>query len=1042
MLYYIIFRIYVILFFILFGYGIFASCYYPSTELKYIVRDPFFWRKREILFPEEKKWKDERINAFIFCVITLALFIMVWILSFYRNLIYNYLSFNFDNEKNEENNELEIKRKVSIQTGSISCNFEIIHNKDFCLKAKAKSKIYFFKQVIFNNEIYYLKCNNIALKDQLSCDEMKYPDSNLIVVKLANILYAMMASLFFIILTELFKSKNEDVAYDYFLYLMDLGFQPKEYKYFQKSKDINSKYDGHIKYIYSIFGIIIMLAIAKWAVFGGFKNKIFLWISILLTFIFAILNIVLIGIYIYMFIYNFLGFICIVVANISFTTIYMIVETIIAYNLNLFILIIVIIVFFLTIKLLIRFLKLIIQNYKLGKVITSEDEIKYISLNNDQWILEAVNSNDALPKHLFYTKKANPNPVPFVVPQITISTETILCLEKKREILLDKNESKDLFLYKYKAFNTKRIISKTISNIIQSVIVIILIIIIILLYSFNKDTYYEAYRIQLIYAQNFGHEILNTFTKFWLNLGQVEHQILSSFLTFTILFLVFEIGSLIIHLNLFPIDYKNGIFYQIILLTNIIFYVIFEIFVPLIFFLIIYSLLVMIFMPQKIQSGQKSREDWKERRFDLLVNLLLKIILLICSSYLLRIKYSIIDYLNKNYEQEENKKEEDEYEYNEEDYDEDIEKNEINTSITIQNNNYNAKMQLNNFLLIQKVGDKDKTHIYQFKKIFIQNITPHFVYIRLGINTITDIFANADWNYPKMNLIFTKLSDMVHKIYLIIFFSVPIFKLNVEKEISYQNLKLIHKNKIKRPLFTSVFDKYGSYEKSFHESRFSLYMIQLCILLFFMLKRIYFGGFKKVLYLKIVFIISIIFLIQNIIYTILDLLTIALAIMSLINLLRTSGEGAGMLQAKLYLQCILNLFIFIQNIRLLVDSIKFTYYLNKVRNGMNRFNNQEDNIDDEDKDFKPEEFKYISLDGAICNLKEFKHELLQRYLFYDLESEEVQENKEERHKNENEIVIHETKKNNLNNKNTDSIKLNINDNDDFQHTSNNLKLNV
>ena len=68
-------------------------------------------------------------------------------------------------------------------------------------------------------------------------------------------------------------------------------------------------------------------------------------------------------------------------------------------------------------------------------------------------------------------------------------------------------------------------------------------------------------------------------------------------------------------------------------------------------------------MPQKTQSGQKSRDDWKEKKFELLVNLLLKLNLVIFSPYLLRIKYSIIDYLNKNYEQEENKNEEDEYDY-------------------------------------------------------------------------------------------------------------------------------------------------------------------------------------------------------------------------------------------------------------------------------------------------------------------------------------------------------------------------------------------
>ena len=127
MVYYIILRIYVLLFLILTSYGIIICFKYPTTEKEengVSVSDPFFV-SREIYFPEEQNWKDEKLYAFIFCGICLILFIMVLILSFYKKLIGNYLSFNFNNEigeNNKENNKPEILRKSSIQIGNITCD--------------------------------------------------------------------------------------------------------------------------------------------------------------------------------------------------------------------------------------------------------------------------------------------------------------------------------------------------------------------------------------------------------------------------------------------------------------------------------------------------------------------------------------------------------------------------------------------------------------------------------------------------------------------------------------------------------------------------------------------------------------------------------------------------------------------------------------------------------------------------------------------------------------------------------------------------------
>ena len=107
MIYWVIFRIYTILFLILMYYGLFICMSYPNTvdveydDVDMMPSDPFLDHSVIILFEEEKLWKDKRVNALIFCAICLVLFIMVMILGFYKKLIYNYLAFNFDERKEE-----------------------------------------------------------------------------------------------------------------------------------------------------------------------------------------------------------------------------------------------------------------------------------------------------------------------------------------------------------------------------------------------------------------------------------------------------------------------------------------------------------------------------------------------------------------------------------------------------------------------------------------------------------------------------------------------------------------------------------------------------------------------------------------------------------------------------------------------------------------------------------------------------------------------------------------------------------------------------
>ena len=150
--FHIIFRIYTILFFILTYYGIFVSIdylkFFPNFNDKRNITDPYFDNTVLIYTLEDKLWKDKRINAFIFCVFSFVLFILVLILSFYKQLIHNYLTFNFD-ERNVNNNQYNLSniyRNASIKIGNNNYNFTLEQNKDLYLTENRRNIKYNLKK--------------------------------------------------------------------------------------------------------------------------------------------------------------------------------------------------------------------------------------------------------------------------------------------------------------------------------------------------------------------------------------------------------------------------------------------------------------------------------------------------------------------------------------------------------------------------------------------------------------------------------------------------------------------------------------------------------------------------------------------------------------------------------------------------------------------------------------------------------------------------------------------------------------------------------
>ena len=1028
MIYHIIFKIYIVLFLILSFYGIFVCFFYPSTysDPYYDEKpnDPFLDNSVIIIFPEEKLWKDKRLSALIFCGICFILFILVCILCCYKKLIYDYLSFYFyeKNKDCETGSISELNRNASIKVGKDNYNFQIKQNKDLYLQENRGKKKHAFKEIIFQNNIYFLKCDNYSIKDQLSWSEFRYPNNNEITYKLnaiLNLIYIL--SLFFIPM-QIFNFDN-DKKYDYYIHLIDLGYKPKDFKYIEKSLDLNPFIKYYIIVFYIVLGIISIISIAKWTFFGGLKNIIFIWMSIFISIILFLLNFAVIVLSIIGFVFNILGFTNYSDEDFEFENDTIYTQLMIFYLFYIYIIIFALIEFIYSIQFLFLINKIKNENQSLETVKkSSENLFKYISLLEKQnWILEAINDNPDLPKYLFYQKKIDPNPM-LNFPSLNESTNIILCMEQDVEDIFDKKQKLELMNYKYKPFNTKRIISKIMYHIIISGISFIFTIIAIA-FSFHGNKYYKAYRDYFIQLENNSisglDSILYGFNKFWVDFGNYENSILVSFLIFIIFYLLFEILSLLIHKNVIKLDYKNGLFYNLLILINMAFYFLFKIYLPLFFFLLIFSYIVLFNDPNNPNNQydpndplsvnsmnddldnnffKELDDEWGDKKLILLVNIICKLFLLCLLPTLISVKYSIIDYLNKNYEVNED---EDEDENKEND-----EINEVKTSLILNNNKYETQIKLNHILYLQPINDinKDinKKKIFKFKKVNIVNLTNSFIYVRLGLNSVTDQISLAEWNYPDLNTIFSRLADMGNSIYIILFFSVPLFKMHVKDELIYQLIKLANKsldnNELKKPKFSDIFDMYGSYEKNFTESRFILYLIQLIIILLFILKRIFFGGFKEPSYLLISFILCIICLINNIIYVIMNFLIILFTLFSIISFYDINNIIINdiMIEVKFFIQLIMNIIIFSLSILLLKETVILTLDYNKIKNDMNKFINKEDNIDEDNPNFKPIEFKYISLEGNVCSIIEYRNINLQRYLFYS--SENAQENIEENNK--------------------------------------------
>ena len=982
-IFYVVLRIFILLYFFLFIYSIlicfaFPYSYVYNAKLNYDPNEESedfknFFKETKNDQPETVSFKKKRLYIVICSGINLLLFIFFCIISGIYRIIYSLLSFNSNNNNCDNNNNLKEKKiECNLKIRNKSYPILLIQNQELSLIETQTDKIYEFQKIVYDGNYYYLK-TNIAIKDQLSWTEFNYPKLNECFSTLTTLLKFLLSIVIMTYYMKIFQFHDEYI-YKYFNHLIKLEYKPKYYKYFEKSGELNKEINDTICIVYIILLILILIPIVKRALFGGFVNIVLSIGCFIISVIFSSIQLAFSIASIYLEVYIILSIIA--MNKVQFIDDMMVeVKLWCLAILNGCTSLILILCFAFSIKIPIYLFKVIMKYDMLDlpkKRI--EETFIYKSLKSEIKILE-VSNEEKISSKLFYQPKSIENLSDYdTINSVNQPEGQILGIELMKEECLNKSDEAEYFSYIKDFVCFKGLIGNIIYLIFYSGDTFI-VIIFILSTLMKNDSYYRDYREFLLKSENFEITFnLPTFTKFWCDFGGVEVDVIVSFFIFVTLFLVFEIISLLFHKNILKfLDITQGKFNTIVILINIVFYILFLIYVPLFFYLLVYSIIVTACLP--IQTKIRFNEDeidLKNTEFETLwkVNKVLQIlhccfifILFISSIRLTKIKKSIIRYINEEYEND------------------DKNAREKGSILVMNNGEYKAHIIVNYNIYIKDINNEE--NIYKLKMISIDGITNDYIYVKLGNNWITEQISVAEWDYPIINETFNQLSALAKQIYIILILSVPLFKLHVADEKNFIYNKFPSSTSMlsnESPAFHSVFLAYGEFEKGTLLSRFILYIVYLVVILFLMLYRIFFGGFKKQIFYKIFFFICLYFVLQNCIFVILNFLLLIFSALSI----SSSYDGYAnlkddMIQSKLIIQSIFSIPIFSISISLLISSI---YLLIHIKNIKNDFPNFISGTTNENAQQKINEFKYISLNDEIHTLKMYKNDKLQNYIYF------------------------------------------------------------
>ena len=451
------------------------------------------------------------------------------------------------------------------------------------------------------------------------------------------------------------------------------------------------------------------------------------------------------------------------------------------------------------------------------------------------------------------------------------------------------------------------------------------------------------------------------FISFWCDIGIYEINIINSHFVFIILFISFEFFTILVHKDITKLEIK-GILYYLIIGIDSTFLIIFYIFIPLLFYLLAYSVIVLSTSPSEdfyLQENYitlESQKNWSQNKKDPIIHSVLLFLIFIFEMILLKIRGPILLYLNMKFEKSPRNKTK-------------------NASLEIGDQIVKFKVKTDKIIYLKSQQNK----IYKFKEAKIEGRNGQ-IFIRLDNKSINNLFSFSNFDYPDLDETFLLLGKISEVIYGLLFVSIPLSKAHLNNEPNYILSKAVNMI-IKSPLqFSQIFYYLGNYENSLNVSRIVLYCISLFIFLLFILKRIIFGGFGKHIYINITFYLVIIFIIENALYSILSLLCTLFSILSVIFYFDavSIGNGNDMILPKLFIIMGLNFIIFWICIGLLSHSSKLCKIVYWLKNEIYNINNN--NIDN-NVILEPQ-FTYAGSDLNNYSLTEFPIQNCPRNVFY------------------------------------------------------------
>jgi hypothetical protein len=314
-------------------------------------------------------------------------------------------------------------------------------------------------------------------------------------------------------------------------------------------------------------------------------------------------------------------------------------------------------------------------------------------------------------------------------------------------------------------------------------------------------------------------------------------------------------------------------------------------------------------------------------------------------------------------------------------FEENQRKNEIsrNVSINLGEEVYEMEVKNTQNIYLDEVRTRKKI---KFKEIKFDKLGKESCYLKLYNKGLIDQLGFSEWDYPNINEGFSRLGGILNLIYVVLFFSVILTKFHVKDEYSYKLLKYAIELGISVP-FSKYYNNYGYWEKTITDYRLYVYVIISIIILLFMLKRAFFGGFKYSWIFWIFFIISILFVLLNLGIL---LLTILIDVCSWFSLVAFTSkfhfENEELLIAKFCVQGSLNALLFIFEIAIFIKSIAYTAFILSMNREINSisYNNEDSyNINMENRE---EGFEFTALDTKPYYFQAINIKNLPKYLFY------------------------------------------------------------